>query len=274
MKPYIMTVLRSKWKNKAQAHRKYYNTVFVSGDIFIFAINNLNIAYQFKSLSNFVLLNIFSFFSYFLFRKEYACKVKLTAKRNANGTFTYKTNNCTHTHIIDAREMSVKTIMQNSKDAAKTTSKPSRKLFGEALGGVSDEVIAKMPNQGAFSKRMRVQRKGDHPKAPKDLTELELPEVLNSVGDNFLLFDSGPSNDRIVMFGSQKAIEFLSKCDVLHMDGTVSTGPVLFDQVYTIHGKFIFHFLFSLSISHSLLNLFKLFVYSNSRYSKKQYFKH
>lgn len=133
--------------------------------------------------------------------------------------------------------------MQNAKNAAKATTKPSRKLYGEALNGVSDEVIAKMPNQAAFSKQIREQRKGDHPTAPKDLSELVLPEVQNSVGENFLMFDSGPSKDRIVIFGTQKSLDFLATCDVLHMDGTVASGPMLFDQLYVIHGKLVAFFL-------------------------------
>lgn len=198
-------------------------------------------AFYVFQFSNELLFNEFyKTLEFFFFRKEHACKKKLTAKKNIDGTYTYKENKGEHSHTIDPRVQSVKVIMQKAKIAAQTTTKPSRKLYGEALNGVPDAVIAKMPNQGAFSKQMREQRKGNHPTAPKDLSELILPEVKNSVGENFIMFDSGPSKDRIVMFSTPKSLEFLSTCDVLHMDGTVASGPVLFDQIYTILGSFYF----------------------------------
>lgn len=52
------------------------------------------------------------------------------------------------------------------------------------------------------------------------------------------MLDNKDEENRIIMFSTQEAMDFLAGCKVLFMDGTVQTGPVLFDQVYTIHGKF------------------------------------
>lgn len=128
--------------------------------------------------------------------------------------------------------------MEKAKIDAKNGNKPGRNLYAEALNGQDDDVIARMPKQQTFTKRMRQQRKGKHPANPKSVEELVLPEITNSVGENFLFFDSGPSKERTIMFTTEKALKFMSLCDALYMDGTVQTGPVLFDQVYTIHGKF------------------------------------
>lgn len=163
--------------------------------------------------------------------------MRLTAKKNEDGSVTYKVNNSTHTHTIDARDKDVKVRLQKAKKDAGSGAKPTRLLYGEALNHASDETLVQMPSQKSFGKQMRNKRKGDHPKAPTNLTELVLTDVKNSADENFLLFDSGPSKDRIIMFGTAKALEFMTKCEVLHMDGTVSSGPMLFDQLYTIHGK-------------------------------------
>lgn len=56
-------------------------------------------------------------------------------------------------------------------------------------------------------------------------------------GSEFVMFDNQDEKDRIIMLATQDAMDFLALCKILFMDGTVESGPVLFDQVYTIHGK-------------------------------------
>lgn len=175
--------------------------------------------------------------------KTSACKAKLTGKKNEDGSFDYKQNNAMHTHTLDARDVEVKARLDKAKKDAGSGGKPTRKLYSEALDKASDEVLVHMPNQNAFSKQIRSKRTGDHPKAPKDLSELVLNDVKNSTGENFLLYDSGQLKDRIIMLGTAKALQFMSTCDLLYMDGTVSSGPMLFDQLYTIHGEY-FYFVF------------------------------
>lgn len=70
------------------------------------------------------------------------------------------------------------------------------------------------------------------------------------------MFDNQDEKNRIIMFSTQEAMDFLASCKTLFMDGTVETGPVLFDQVYTIHGKF-----FSWSLDE--LNLLVQFTIAN-----------
>lgn len=81
---------------------------------------------------------------------------------------------------------------------------------------------------------------GNHPKAPQRVEELILPNNIETQADEeFVLFDSGSKKkNRIIMFGSETALNFLKKCETIFMDGTVSSGPLLFDQVYVIHGKY------------------------------------
>lgn len=166
------------------------------------------------------------------------CKAKLTGKKNADGTYTYKQNAAKHTHIVDARDVEVKSRLEEAKKDAKGTKLPNRDLYAKSLAGASDEIVASVPKAESFAKTMRNQRKGDHPKAPKSLNELVLKDIVTTTGQNFLMLDTGPHpTDRIVMFATKQAMEFLGKCDVIHMDGTVLSGPVLFNQMYTIHGS-------------------------------------
>jgi hypothetical protein len=72
---------------------------------------------------------------------------------------------------------------------------------------------------------------------PTSLTELELPERYTQTinGHPFLLYDSGPSNDRILLFSTQRNLDLMARCNHWYADGTFKASPHLFTQIYTIH---------------------------------------
>ena len=53
----------------------------------------------------------------------------------------------------------------------------------------------------------------------------------------FLLYDSGAVNDRILVFGTERNLDFLQLSDGWYADGTFKVAPPLFRQLYTIHGE-------------------------------------
>lgn len=178
-------------------------------------------------------------------RGESLCGVKLTGKRIKDGLYTYKQNAATHTHILDARDIEVKEVMRKAKEKAKNTDTSSRALYAESLSGTPDEVVGQMPKANAFGKSMRNKRKGNHPPAPKTLDELaplDSANILTTTGECFLLYDSRndlnhhETSDRIILFATKTGLEFLTLCEQVFMDGTFTSGPSLFEQMYTIHG--------------------------------------
>lgn len=84
-----------------------------------------------------------------------------------------------------------------------------------------------------------IDSKGDHPTAPQSVEELVLsPEKTNSQ-EEFVLYESGPGKKhRTIMFASATTLNFLEKCEIMFMDGTVKSCPLLFDQLYVIHGQY------------------------------------
>ena len=54
-------------------------------------------------------------------------------------------------------------------------------------------------------------------------------------GEQFLLYDSGPEVERILIFGTQQNLEMLQLSQVWLADGTFKTAPTLFTQVYVVH---------------------------------------
>lgn len=166
--------------------------------------------------------------------------MKLVGKKNEDGTYEYRTNGAMHTHIIDARDQIVKEQLKQRKEAAKTTSNVTRELLADGLGDLQEEIIAEMPSAAAFSKTMRRQRKNDHPRAPDSLTGFVIPKVLTASNEDFLMLDNGPEADeRVIILGTKRAMDFMATCSILHMDGTVSSAPALFDQIYMIHGNYL-----------------------------------
>lgn len=128
--------------------------------------------------------------------------------------------------------------MNKAKEAAATTNKTTREIYADGLAGIQEEVVGQMPSSSAFSRNMRRQRKTNHPTAPTNLAELVLPEIFTLANENFVLYDNGQeATNRLIIFGTKQAMEFMATCPILHMDGTVSSGPALFEQIYVIHGS-------------------------------------
>lgn len=121
--------------------------------------------------------------------KERSCKAKLNVKKTNDGSTTYKENGVPHQHVIDVRDKLVKERLTKAKEAAKTTTKPTRELYSDALAGAPEEIIPHMPKPGAFNKMVQTVRKGDHPIAPKTLNDLVLPEILTKSGEfHFIIY--------------------------------------------------------------------------------------
>lgn len=174
-------------------------------------------------------------------RKEHACKAKLTKKLNEDGSFTFKPSKVEHTHINDVRDKMAKERVDEATKTAMETNTTTRELLAQSLSGAPTELLSQMPNANTFGKAIRNARQGIHLKAPKCLEDLVLENILTTTGNNFIHYDSGVvDGGRLVMFSTSVALDFLEACEIFFMDGTVRSGPVLFDQVYTIHGVYIY----------------------------------
>jgi len=55
-------------------------------------------------------------------------------------------------------------------------------------------------------------------------------------GEDFVKFDSGQQQDRIVIFTTTRNLEFLQQSPQWFADGTFKSTPILFEQLYVIGG--------------------------------------
>jgi len=83
------------------------------------------------------------------------------------------------------------------------------------------------------------------PDAPKDLTTLEIPDVYKMYSPSeghvepFLLADSGPGTERILIFGRRRYLDILRNSKTWLGDGTFKISPPLFTQVYVILAEYL-----------------------------------
>lgn len=52
----------------------------------------------------------------------------------------------------------------------------------------------------------------------------------------FVLFNSGPVADRLLILATIRNVEFLWSCDIWFVDETLMSSPALFDQVFVLYG--------------------------------------
>ena len=100
------------------------------------------------------------------------------------------------------------------------------------------EVLKRTINRVKASEAKRILLDGGGT-APCDrsLSQLVIPQSVGSFrGESFVLYDSGPGDDRIVMFGLPGNVACLQEAEMWLGDGAFKAAPTLWSQIYTIHG--------------------------------------
>ncbi|KAB0805089.1 hypothetical protein PPYR_02059 [Photinus pyralis] len=81
---------------------------------------------------------------------------------------------------------------------------------------------------------------GNMPRLPQTIDQLNIPQEFREINidgtlHQFLLWDSGIEANRILMFGTRQNLHLLFRSEEWFADGTFSSAPALFQQLYTIH---------------------------------------
>ena len=84
----------------------------------------------------------------------------------------------------------------------------SHRIVGESLLTVSEGTAAKFPKLNSLKRTIQRQRVLAAPIQPLSLVELEIPMEYRSTakGEMFLLYDSGPDPEKILIFGRVKIL--------------------------------------------------------------------
>lgn len=161
----------------------------------------------------------------------------MNRKKNAAGEFVHTVKG-SHNHLLDPRDAKVDEVVAKAVKLAQETGMTTKEIIGTAKAGQSRDVLAQLPSDNALSNKIRKERSSDHPVVPNKLEDLVLPEkyTKSAEGEDIVWFDSGQKCDRIIILATQTNMDFLATCDSIHMDGTFSTCPVLFNQLYVVIG--------------------------------------
>lgn len=150
-----------------------------------------------------------------------------------------------HSHEPSAAKVSADKIVTKIKKRALETQESTCQVINECTQNTDVACQGALPNQQALKKLIRRKRNEIHqaPSNPTNLADLEIPECYKTYEsepgktENFLLADSGPGVDRILIFGRQRNLEIALICDDFFMDGTFKIAPNLFKQIYVVLTK-------------------------------------
>ena len=166
-------------------------------------------------------------------RKE-VCKARVHTE---GMEITKRTNE--HLHGPDEQEVSCREIKVGIKRKAHETQDSYHCIVEESLQTASDGTAAKLHKLNSLKWTMQRQRERvlAAPVQPTSLDELNLPPEYQQTakGEHFLLYDSGPDPQRILIFGTQRNLDMLQASQFWLSDGTFKTAPNLFAQVYLLH---------------------------------------
>jgi len=147
------------------------------------------------------------------------------------GTSTITTNS----QILRTSEI---VLINNLKEKSKVTTDSGSFLIVKCVTQCTADV-SDLPKLNNLRKIVNRSRKADgNHRNPLNLEELCIDGDYKVTLSNkpFLLFDSGPHNDRFLLFSTGKNLNILSRCEHWFAEGTFKCSPPLFSQLFVIHG--------------------------------------
>ncbi|XP_031350480.1 uncharacterized protein LOC116176146 [Photinus pyralis] len=145
-----------------------------------------------------------------------------------------------HNHVADVAKVECDKILNNIKDTARNTRDSPHVIVSDASVGVSLAIAGRLPSVDCMKKTIRNVRAKENPGPvlPLHRRDIVFPELytLTENQEIFLMFDSGPQDDRILIFSTRRNLQLLARSSHWYADGTFKVSPPLFAQLYTIHG--------------------------------------
>lgn len=145
----------------------------------------------------------------------------------------------THNHEPDPIQCERREAINAITESAKTTQLPPSQIIAAHTASLSKACKGKLPlkyNMARVIRKVR-SRDGGSLVVPHRKEDIQLPDEFTMYQkQNFLFYDSGATQDRLMIFTTEQNLNFLEKCDVWMMDGTFKSSPTLFDQLFIVHG--------------------------------------
>ena len=120
------------------------------------------------------------------------------------------------------------------KRDARHTDTTTNDIITTNIGGMHEEVSAKLPRIDTIRRDVRGQRAVNrpYPQIPENtLFEIPHPYNISSTGEQFVHYDNR-GDDRLIIFGTRESFQFLGNWKI----GTFAAAPPQFAQLCTVHG--------------------------------------
>lgn len=146
-----------------------------------------------------------------------------------------------HNHVPDVAEVGVKQVLTDFKEKARMLTDTPQQIIASSTLCISAAVAGILPPASRMKKRTILKARQHAAGALPCLSstrDLVIPEMytITMAGEIFLVYDSGASDNQIIIFSTERNLNLMATCDHLYADGTFKTSPPLFTQVFTIHG--------------------------------------
>ena len=172
--------------------------------------------------------------------KKNECKARLHTR---NDRVVKELNE--HSHGASAALVEVALVQTLLKKRAIETQEQPSAIVNACSENVSQAAQASFPRVESMKQIIRRKRNimNIAPPNPINARELVIPDEYksyvnaNGESEDFLIADSGTSDDRILIFGRQSWIVFLRDSDVWYCDGTFKLSPLIFKHVNVLMAK-------------------------------------
>lgn len=176
--------------------------------------------------------------------EEKKCQAKIRTTSDHKCGKIIDTGNCTitHNHVSEKSDISVVKVKNKFKKMASTTAESSMNIVSKCTNDISSSTSSSLPLNKSMCKTIQRQRTKilGGPALPTDVNNFVVPDMFKKTlrGELFLLFDSNENGKRILIYTTMNNLKILKKCKVWQGDGTFDTVPNIFEQLYTIHGRY------------------------------------
>lgn len=144
-----------------------------------------------------------------------------------------------HNHSGEASLIAKEQIVDKMKDVARTSTKSGHEIIAQTSASISESVVPLLPSTSSLKRAFRHIRSAqeNHPEHPMRREDIVLPPQFceTEKNANFLLYDKGQNEDRILIFGTDENLSLLATANHWFADGTFDACTTLFAQLYTIH---------------------------------------
>ncbi|CAF1509673.1 unnamed protein product [Rotaria sordida] len=133
-----------------------------------------------------------------------------------------------HSCTFDGTTLELRKFDQQLIDRAKSTQEAPDMIVTNCIKGMSDQAVSRLPIRDNIKRRIRkIRSKNDYTAVPNDPNFLSIPSALCKTQRNsqFLRSDTGPGDDRILIFASDEQLGILQSAHHFMSDGTFKVVP-------------------------------------------------